>query len=378
MNVSHRLTELRSFMEKNDIAVSIVMNPDNQFYLSGFKAILYSRPIVLSIMENKVDLVVPGLEEAHAKSEANADEIHVYYEHPEMSEQAANHTTLVKKILSGYSKDTRIGFDLAHAPAELVFEVEKLGYKAVDVGRKITEMRYIKDQDEIDLMIEAGQLVNLAVSKSLESCKPGVTELEIDAVGNTALFSKTASKHPNATLGFFVMSPSGEKRSIMPHVFSNTRKLNVGDVMIHSRQVAFNGYRAELERTVIIGKPTEQQIKAFKTAQNAQQAALEFIKPGVTAAQVDKVARDVIEKEGFGKYAIHRVGHGIGVSEHEEPYLRFDNDLVLEDGMAFSIEPGFYIPGLGGFRHSDTVILTPDGNKIITEYPRDLESLVFD
>ncbi|MGG4498683.1 M24 family metallopeptidase [Brevibacillus reuszeri] len=151
-----------------------------------------------------------------------------------------------------------------------------------------------------------------------------------------------------------------------------------GDTVIHTRQVVFNGYRAELERTVFIGEPSKQQRKTFEVMRLAQETAMEFIKPGVTAKQVDKVARNVIHKAGLGEYAIHRVGHGIGVSSHEEPYLRFDNDLVLEEGMVYTIEPGIYIPGLGGFRHSDTVVLTAGGNKLITEYLRDLDSLVFE
>ncbi len=85
----------------------------------------------------------------------------------------------------------------------------------------------------------------------------------------------------------------------------------------------------------------------------------------------------VRSESGYAEYAIHRIGHGIGIGNHEEPYLRFDSDLVLEEGMVFSIEPGIYIPELGGFRHSDTVILTKDGNQLITDYPTELENLIF-
>jgi Xaa-Pro dipeptidase len=172
-----------------------------------------------------------------------------------------------------------------------------------------------------------------------------------------------------------VMTPSGSKRSIMPHVFSNTRRMEEGDALIHSRQVALNGYRAELERTVVLGEPTPRQVEAFEAARKAQRAAMDFIEPGVTAAQVDEVARDVLREAGFGEYAIHRAGHGLGISAHEEPYLRFDNDLVLEEGMVYCVEPGIYVPGLGGFRHSDTVVLTSEGSRPITEYPTDLASL---
>ena len=93
------------------------------------------------------------------------------------------------------------------------------------------------------------------------------------------------------------------------------------------------------------------------------------------AAEVDEVSRVVIREAGYEEYAVHRVGHGLGISEHEEPYLRFDNDLVLEEGMVFCVEPGIYVPELGGFRHSDTVVLTREGSRPTTDYPRDLASL---
>ncbi|WP_099159542.1 M24 family metallopeptidase [Virgibacillus ndiopensis] len=375
MQVSHRLKVLRSHMEQEGISSVIVMNPDHQYYLSGFKALLYSRPIVLYIDFNKTSIVVPGLEEAHARHEATVDEINVYYEHPNASNSKLNHFEYIKSLVG--ENNSTVGVDLSSTPGEIVQFVQNLGNKIVDIGQEIVQMRYIKDSYEIDLLEKSGELVNLAVGESLKNCKAGITEMEMDAVGNSALFAATASQYPQATLDMFVMSPSGVKRSNMPHVFSNTRKLRVGDVMIHSRQVGLNGYRAELERTVIIGNPTEDQKKAFESARIAQQKALDFIKPGVRASEVDKVARDVFEKDGYGEYAIHRTGHGIGISAHEKPYLRYDNDLVLEEGMVYSVEPGIYIPGLGGFRHSDTVILTSDGSRLITEYPRDLESLIF-
>ncbi|SFK31205.1 Creatinase/Prolidase N-terminal domain-containing protein [Halobacillus dabanensis] len=375
MKVCHRLNDLRKHMEENGILATVIMSPENQFYLSGFKALTYSRPIALFVERNKTRLIVPGLEEVHAKEVANVDEIHVYYEHPEKAAIGTNSEEFINKILTGYPKGSKIGADLAHSSAELILKMKDLGHEIADVGSKIIESRYIKDEDEIDLITEAGRLVSLAVNESLQVCRPGVTELEIDATGNNALFAETSRKHPNATLGLSGMSPSGSKRTVMPHIFSNTRKLEEGDLLIHTRQVSFNGYRAELERTVIIGEPTKQQKQVFEVMRTAQQVALEFIKPGVTAAEVDKVARDVIDKEGFGEFAVHRVGHGIGISAHEKPYLRFDNDLILKEGMVFTIEPGVYIPGLGGFRHSDTVLLTSNGNKLVTDYSRGLESM---
>jgi len=174
------------------------------------------------------------------------------------------------------------------------------------------------------------------------------------------------------------MSPLGLARVLMPHVLSSTRKFQKGDICIHSRAVGLNGYHAECERTFFIGKPSNsKQEHAFNIIVEAQRAAIDFIRPGVMAKDVDLIARKIIQKAGYGEYAIHRVGHAIGLGAHEKPYLRYDNDLVLQEGMVFSIEPGIYIPSVGAFRHSDTVVLTRSGSKLITEYPRELEKLIF-
>jgi Xaa-Pro dipeptidase len=325
----------------------------------------------------KTAIIVPGLEEIHAKDKADVQNILVYYEHPMKQQSETTHTSILKNVLQNLPKNAVIGVDLAFIPGETLNFIQQLGYKVADIGQTIYEMRYIKDSHEIDLLEKAGRLVNLAVSKSLNTIREGMTEIEIDAAGNAALFEATATDYPDATLDIIVMTPSGIQRSVMPHVFSNTRIIQSGDVIIHSRQVGLNGYRAELERTVMVGKPTEVQYKAFQSAIEAQQRAIEFIKPGVKMSDVDKIARDVFVRDGFERYAIHRTGHGIGVSAHEKPFLRYDHHELIEEGMAFSIEPGIYIPGVGGFRHSDTVLITSDGCRLITDYPSDIDSLLY-
>lgn len=227
------------------------------------------------------------------------------------------------------------------------------------------------------MMVEAGKLVSEAMRISLDNAASGVTEMEMDAFGNTYLFEEVPKRYPNATLDIFVMSPGGLARTNMPHVFSNTRKYEENEIVLHSRQVGLNGYRAEIERTFFIGDPSAEQKHVYTVMTQAQQAMLKAIRPGMTAGEADMSARKIIQDAGFGKYSNHRAGHGIGLGLHEEPYLRFDSDLVLKKGMAFSIEPGIYIPELGGFRFSDTVILTDGGSMKITNCANTLEELTF-
>lgn len=376
MDSTKRINRLKEYMKEQAISSVLVFNPDHQFYLTNFKALIYSRPIIFHLRD-KTAMIVPGLEETHALEHSQADNVLVYYEHPCAGRAETSHMEHIRALLKQSPDSSKIGVDLAFIPGEVLVYLQESGYQVVDVGQFIYQMRFIKDEEEIHMLEQAGQLVNLAVSKSLAQIRAGITEMEIDAAGNAALFKATAAQYPDSVIDIVVMSPSGLKRSIMPHVFSNTRKIEAGDVIIHSRQVGLNGYRAELERTVIVGKPTSEQEKAFQAAIEAQQRAIDFIKPGVKYSEVDGVAREVFERAGLEKYAIHRTGHGIGVSAHEQPFLRYDHHDVVEEGMAFSIEPGIYIPEVGGFRHSDTVLITSDGCRLITEYPRDMESLLY-
>jgi len=378
MNYKKRILELRNFMAENKIDLSIIMDSNNQYYISGFKALIYSRPIVLIIGKSLVNLIIPGLEENHAKAEAKVDNLYVYYEHPEKAKNGKTYLQYLDKIISKYSKGTRIGGEFNVMSIEMADYFKDHDFEIVDIGKKITEMRFIKDAQETDLLINAGKLVSLALAESMKNANEGISEVEFDDIGNKVIFKEATTKYPNSTLDFFGMSPSGLARVLMPHVLSSTRKFQRGDIIIHSRQIGLNGYHAECERTFFIGKPSNsKQEHAFNIIVEAQRAAIDFIRPGVMAKDVDLIARKIIQKAGYGEYAIHRTGHGIGLGVHETPYLRYDNDLILQEGMVFSIEPGIYIPDIGAFRHSDTVILTKNGSKLITDYSRELEKLIF-
>lgn len=375
MNIQKRVYEFRKYIEQEGVTAAVVMLPDHQYYLSGFKAIMYSRPIFLIIDPVEATIIVPGLEELHAQQHAHVDTIKVYYEQPEKSQN--NYKKMVEEVISKYPSGSKIGLDFANAPTSLYQWIQDLGYLVEDVSEKLVMMRYIKEEAEIAMMKKAGELVNIGVKTSVEACILGISEIKMDTKGNNAINIATSNEYPDSVLESYGMTLSGKVRSTFPHAFSSTRRFEKGDVLIHSRQVSLNGYRAELERTVIIGKPSDEQEKLFELATEAQQKAIDYIRPGVTASEVDQVARDLIKRAGVGEYAVHRIGHGLGISPHEEPYVRFDNNLVLEEGMVFCIEPGIYVPGIGGFRHSDTVVVRKAGAELITEHPKTLNQLAF-
>jgi Xaa-Pro dipeptidase len=374
VNPSAAVSSLRKHMQEAGVAAYLSLDPDNQTYLTGFRALIYSRPIVLLVSESVVALIVPELEEAHAKSHAHVDEVLVYGERPDVA-MADSHASLLTSLLRRLPSGAKVGVDAERLPLAYGEAVRAHGHEVCAFDEVLRRLRAIKRADELAAMRVAGELANAGVSASIEAAAAGVSELEIDAAGAAVIYRRAAELGTDATVELLVMTPSGTERSVLPHVFSTPRALSRGDVLIHTRQVAFDGYRAELERTLIVGDPTDEQARAFAVMQEAQQAAMGVLRPGVAMCDVDAVARSIIATAGFGAHAIHRTGHGIGIGAHESPFLRFDNAEPLQEGMVVTIEPGFYVPGLGGFRHSDTLLVTATGSEPITEHPRSLDAL---
>jgi Xaa-Pro dipeptidase len=136
-----------------------------------------------------------------------------------------------------------------------------------------------------------------------------------------------------------------------------------------------NGYAAETERTFFLSKPTEEERSIFNHMREARQKALEQVKPGIKCSDIDLVAQNFLKEKGYGNYLLHRSGHGIGQGNHEGPWIANGSDHILQENMVISIEPGIYIPEIGGFRHSDTVLVTKDGYELLTKYCRDIDEL---
>ena len=188
---------------------------------------------------------------------------------------------------------------------------------------------------------------------------------------------EAAQKYPDGAIEIRAMvMGSGPVFSPMPHTTRGVgRKVEKGDCLIDITGVRLNAYGVENERTFIVGKPTEKQARIFNVMVEAQQKAFEAERPGNRLSDVDAAAQKVIEDAGYGEYIMHRTFHGMGLGGHEYPYYTPFMDRKIEPGMVLSCEPGIYIRGFGGFRHSDTVIVTEKGPERVTKFPRDLESL---
>ena len=237
-------------------------------------------------------------------------------------------------------------------------------------GPVLRELRMRKDAGEIEALRKAGAAIDRVHARMAEWLRPGRTEEEVGADIAAAI---VAEGHALAEFVIVGSGPNGAS----PHHGVSDRVIEQGDVVvIDIGGPVPEGYNSDSTRTYSVGTPGFDDVVAtYAVLQAAQQAAVEAAKPGVTAEAVDAAARDVIADAGFGEYFVHRTGHGIGLDVHEDPYIVSGNDLVLEVGMAFSIEPGIYLPGRWGARIEDIVVVGEEGAVRLNTRPHDLAVL---
>lgn len=228
--VETRIGTLKEAMEREGVLGVVCVAPANQAYLTAFRALLYSRPLVLLVRVDRSFLIVPGLEEGHARNEAIVDEVHAYYEHPTDNGRTRSHLDLLDNVLSA-EPGARIGVEFAACPTGLTRHLSDAGYVPVDLGPTIAAMRAVKDDFEMKAITDSAKLVATGVSGSISACRAGATEIEVDGVGTTAVLEALAKRKDVATVDQLVMTPSGTERSILPHAFSTTRRLEHGDVL---------------------------------------------------------------------------------------------------------------------------------------------------
>ena len=234
---------------------------------------------------------------------------------------------------------------------------------ATDVLRRL---RMVKDAAEIDALRKAGAAIDRVHARVPEFLVPGRTEADVAADISQAILAEGHSEVAFVIVG---SGPNGAD----PHHECSNRELKTGDVVVVDIGGPYEpGYNSDSTRTYSIGEPEPEVAQRYSVLQRAQRAAVDAVRPGVTAEEVDAAARDVLAAEGLAEWFVHRTGHGIGLSVHEEPYIVAGNDLPLAEGMAFSVEPGIYFPGQWGARIEDIVIVTSDGAMPVNNQPHEL------
>ncbi|MEN3189396.1 MAG: Xaa-Pro peptidase family protein [Atribacterota bacterium] len=228
----------------------------------------------------------------------------------------------------------------------------------------IEKIRMVKDREEIIKIKKAAQITTESLKEVFEMIEPGVRELDIATELAYTMRKKGARKE-----AFESIVVSGE-RSSLPHGKPSEKKISEGELITIDVGANYQNYNSDITRTIILGKENEKQKEMFSIVLEAQEEALKSLKPGLKCNEVDSIARNLIEKKGYGKYFGHGLGHGVGLDIHELPRVSFNDETVLLPGMIITIEPGIYLPKIGGVRIEDSVLITEEGYEIITWFPK--------
>jgi Xaa-Pro aminopeptidase len=326
---------------------------------------------------------VPEFEVERTRAEASFDRIESYPEYPGLEHPMK----ILARVLAELGLGGRIAADQDGYPAILGYSGPPLGEvtgaTVVTIDVEIERMMARKSPAEVELIRESGRWCAYAHRLLQQYSVPGATEAEVGLrVADEATRAMLAEL--GDSFGGALGSADGVKagyrgqvgaRSAWAHAIAHDIAFQAGDVLVSETGAPVWGYNAELERTMVIGLPTEEMRRLFGHTVAAQQVAFETLRPGVTCGDVDRAVMSYFEDNDLLGYWRQHTGHAIGLRNHEAPFLDVGDGTVVEPGMVFTIEPGLYDAAIGGFRHSDTVVVTDDGIEKLTEYPNDLESL---
>lgn len=348
-----RIARLRRRMAEKGIPYLLITNPENRFYLSGFTGTTG----VLLIGENSADFLTDFRYVEQVKEES-----------PHFNVVRIEQGTVfgvVSEVLRNYKGD-KLFFEENHLTVKEYHELKNMlqGLAMEGCSGLVEALRITKDTSEIETIRQAMTIGDQAFAHILQYIKPGVSEREL------ALELEFFMRRAGASgTGFATIMASGP-RAALPHGVASDRKLQKGDLLTMDFGCIFKGYHSDMTRTVVLGQPDEKQLEIYHIVLEAQLAGLAAVKAGIKAKDADAAARKVINDRGYGEYFGHGTGHGVGLEIHERPSLNTRDETILKSGMVVTVEPGIYLPGWGGVRIEDSVLVTEEGCEILTSSPK--------
>ncbi|WP_420108864.1 M24 family metallopeptidase [Mycolicibacter arupensis] len=357
---AHRLATAAAAAAKAGLAGLVITPGYDLRYLIGSRAQTFERLTALVLpVSGSPTVVVPRLELAALRESAAAD-LGIAMRDWVDGEDPYR---LVAEALGG---PAAVAVTDSMPALHLLPLADVLGTTPVLATGVLRDLRMVKDPSEIDALRRAGAAIDRVHARVPEFLVPGRTEAEVAADIAEAI---VAEGHSDVAFIIVGSGPNGAD----PHHECSDRVLQAGDIVVVDIGGPVEpGYNSDSTRTYSLGEPDSVVAQRYSALQEAQRIAVAAIRPGVTAQQVDAAARDVLAQAGLADYFVHRTGHGIGLSVHEEPYIVAGNDDELAVGMAFSVEPGIYFPGQWGARIEDIVIVTADGAESVNNRPHDL------
>ncbi|OPX86584.1 MAG: putative peptidase [Pelotomaculum sp. PtaB.Bin104] len=347
-----RIDKFMDLRSRAGVEAFFVTKPENRYYLSGFTGTAGALLLCLSGAYLLTDFRY--LEQAQQQS-------------PHFTVIDATES-LIDKLdeLVREKKVTSLGYDGDHLSYN---EFLKLKDRLVSIDLKpasglVEELRLIKDSAEIKNIEEAVRLSDRAIEQVRPQIKPGVTEREI------ALRLEFAMREMGAEGVAFETIVASGPRSALPHGVASVRTIQSGDLVTMDFGAVYCGYHSDITRTVVVGEPASWQSEIYSIVLEAQLRAVKAVCAGVKASVVDRAARALIAGRGYAEYFGHGTGHGLGLEIHENPRLSKKGETVLRAGMVVTVEPGIYLPGRGGVRIEDTVLVLESGCRVLTKTPK--------
>jgi Xaa-Pro dipeptidase len=360
----------------------VLFGPDYIRYFTNFNFLSNERPIVFAQnVAGETAIFVPEFEVERVRAETEFERIESYPEYP----GTEHPMRIFARVLADLGITGAVGADQDGYPGILGYQGPPLsefaGAAVSPLASLIESMMARKSETEIALIRESARWCEHAHRLLQEYSRPGVTEAEASLrAGHETTLAMLEALGEYGQQGSSDGASAGYRgqigvRSGWAHAVAHNIEFKAGDMLVTETSAPVWGYNAELERGMVIGEPTDEMRRLFDHVVASQQIAFDAIRPGVTCADVDGAVMRYFEENDLLPYWRQHTGHAIGLRNHEAPFLDVGDHTVIETGMVFTIEPGLYQEGLGGFRHSDTVAVTDDGIDILTDYPRDLESL---
>ncbi len=362
-----KLEALQNWVQEQHLDVVYISDHNSVGYFTNFISDPAERILGLFVFADADPFMfAPELSVGSAKKAGWTGDIYGYLDHQKPFAMIAD---LIKQRTShhavwGLEKDS-----LPVERFELIREQFPDASFPVNVSEFIRHMKLFKTPGEINLMEEAGEQADLAFSIGFNAIQEGRTEQEIVAEIEYGLMKQGIMQ-----MSFDTIVQAGANAA-NPHGGPERHKIEPNQLILFDLGTNNKGYMSDASRTVAFGQLSDKQREIYDVCLEAQLAAQDAVKPGITAAELDKIARDIITKAGYGEYFIHRLGHGIGTTDHEFPSIMEGNDLELQPDMCFSIEPGIYIPGFAGVRIEDCVHVTENGCKAFTHTSKALNHI---
>lgn len=351
----------------NKLDAYIITAEEDIWYYTNITYKPEERPFFIIVAPDQAPtLLVPKLEESHVHKGVIDYEVVSYWEFP--SPEGSNWYDILNQLIRKYD---RVGIE-SNVRADVYQHTQA---KELVLAQLVETQRKVKSAYELEKIRMSAKVCDEAMADIFRTIYRGASVLEPFTLSKKVQTNLIKSKQFDPITTSLLTAVWNAPTSAMPHsVPGLSDKFGDGPNVAMS-YYRINGYSAECERTFFLGQPTKDDVDMFQHMLNARQAALRIVRAGVRAADVDAEARNYLEQQGLLNRLLHRTGHGVGLRNHEGPYIAEGNNEILEENMIITIEPGIYIEGVGGYRHSDTIRVTKDGYEFLTSFESDLENM---